>query len=100
MLTPSIWNPHNPAYSSNEESMLDWQGNMVEVNHRQQILLENVDENISISNAAYIGHVKTNAIEELLDINLSNICQINSITNRVPNEDNNIASVLTNIILC
>ena len=24
MLTPSIWDPHNPAYSSNEECMLDW----------------------------------------------------------------------------
>ena len=97
MLTPSIWDPHNPAYSSNEECMLDWQGNMVEVNHRQRILLEDVDESLTISSAAHIGHVETNAIEELLGINLSDICQTTSISPQIPNEDNIIASVLTNI---
>ena len=96
MLTPSIWDPHHPAYSSNEECMLYWQGNMVEANHRQRILLENVDKSINISDAAYIGLVENNAVENLLNVNLSN-SSLDYISNRVPNEDNNVASVITNI---
>ena len=28
ILSPATWNPHSGAYSTNEESMLDWEGNM------------------------------------------------------------------------
>ncbi len=28
LLTPTTWNPHSDAYAFNEESMLDWEGNM------------------------------------------------------------------------
>ena len=28
VLTPTTWNPHSDAYVINEESMLDWEGNM------------------------------------------------------------------------
>ena len=28
LLTPSQWCPHSDAYAQNEESMLDWDGNM------------------------------------------------------------------------
>ena len=28
ILSPATWNPHSDAYSTNEESMLDWEGNM------------------------------------------------------------------------
>ena len=27
-LTPTTWNPHSDTYVINEESMLDWEGNM------------------------------------------------------------------------
>ena len=29
LLTPSRWNPHDDSYATNEENMLDWEGNMV-----------------------------------------------------------------------
>ena len=28
ILSPATWSPHTDAYSANEESMLDWEGNM------------------------------------------------------------------------
>ena len=28
VLTPTIWCPHSDTYVINEESMLDWEGNM------------------------------------------------------------------------
>ncbi len=44
LLTPSKWNPHSDAYATNEENMLDWEGNMVEKRDRSQILLSEVHE--------------------------------------------------------
>ena len=35
LLTPESFNPHDVAYSLNEESMLDWKGNMVDKRDRQ-----------------------------------------------------------------
>ena len=43
MLTPHKFNPHDTAYALNEESMLDWEGNMVSKNDRQQFLLANIE---------------------------------------------------------
>ena len=42
MLTPSTWNPHNLAYYSNEENMIDWRGDMREVGDRKHIVLSDV----------------------------------------------------------
>lgn len=49
-----------------------------------------------MSNDAYVGHVETKALENLLHTNISNIT-INFIYNQVPNEDNHVASILSNI---
>ena len=35
ILSPATWNPHSDAYSANEESMLDWEGNMQPKKDRQ-----------------------------------------------------------------
>ena len=48
LLMPSRWNPNCDAYASNEENMLDWEGNMVEKRDRSQILLANVHEDIAL----------------------------------------------------
>ena len=96
MLTSSIWNPHKTAYASNEESMLDWQCQLVNVNHMRRILLKTVDECSNISDAATLGHVETKAVKDLLGINLSNTL-ISFLHNKVPSEDNIVASVLTGI---
>ena len=43
MLTPTIWNPHSDAYVINEESMLDWEGNMRhEKDHEKRVVLEDI----------------------------------------------------------
>ena len=35
VLTPTTWNPHSDAYVINEESMLDWEGNMKGIMRRE-----------------------------------------------------------------
>ena len=43
VLTPTIWNPHSDAYVINEESMLDWEGNMRhEKDHEKRVVLEDI----------------------------------------------------------
>ena len=43
ILTPTTWNPHSDAYVTNEESMLDWEGNMRhEKDHEKGVVLEDI----------------------------------------------------------
>ena len=43
VLTPTTWNPHSDAYVINEESMLDWEGNMKhEKEHEKRVVLEDI----------------------------------------------------------
>ena len=43
ILTPTTWNPHSDAYVINEESMLDWEGNMKhEKDHEKKVVLEDI----------------------------------------------------------
>ena len=68
---------------------------MVEANHGQRILFETVDENSNKSNTATISHVESNAIGNLIGINLSKT--ISSSYNQIPDDDNVAVSVLTDI---
>ena len=43
LLTPTRFNPHDDAFAANEDSMRDWEGNMVERSHRTQVLLSEVE---------------------------------------------------------
>ena len=46
-LTPdsTSWDPYDEHFASNKESMLDWEGNMMEQRHRKQHLIEFPSEN-------------------------------------------------------
>ena len=67
MLTPSNWDPHEPAYKLNEESMLDWDGNIVSKEHRHQILLADIDQNEHMVSSATISAVETRLIDKVLE---------------------------------
>ena len=53
VLTPTTWNPHSDASVINEESMLDWEGNMKhEKDHEKRVVLEDIPSDIMISSLA------------------------------------------------
>jgi hypothetical protein len=55
LLTPDIWNPHADMYALNEESMIDWEGNLREVKERETCLvMDDIQEN-----AAMVAALKT-----------------------------------------
>jgi len=72
LLTPDgHWDPHSDAYAKNEERMLDWEGNMVEEQHRQRIVLDEIPTNDEMSAGATICHAESNKIDRLIESNLS-----------------------------
>jgi hypothetical protein len=45
VLTPATWNPHLDVYAINEESMLDWEGNLKSKKDREyRIVVEDIPE--------------------------------------------------------
>jgi agmatine/peptidylarginine deiminase len=45
VLTPALWNPHLDVYAINEESMLDWEGNLKSKKDREyKIVLDDIPE--------------------------------------------------------
>ena len=64
ILSPATWNPHSDAYSTNEESMLDWEGNMQpkrDCQHR--IVLDDVEDDVNIVASLSITPLEQEAID-------------------------------------
>ena len=67
ILSPATWNPHSDAYSTNEESMLDWEGNMQPKKDRQHwIVLDNVEDDVNLVASLSITPLE----QETIDIHL------------------------------
>ena len=64
ILSPATWNPHSDAYSTNEESMLDWEGNMQPKKDRQhRIVLDDVEDDVNMVASLSIALLEQEAID-------------------------------------
>ena len=64
ILSPATWNPHSDAYSTNEESMLDWEGNMQQrKDHQYQIVLDDVEDDLNMVASLEITQLEQEAID-------------------------------------
>ena len=64
ILSPATWNPHSDAYSANEESMLDWEGNMQPKKDRQhRIVIDDVEDNVTMVASLSITPLEQEAID-------------------------------------
>ena len=64
ILSPATWNPHSDAYSTNEESMLDWEGNMQQRKDRQhRIILDDVEDDLNMVASLEITQLEQEAID-------------------------------------
>ena len=64
ILSPATWNPHSDAYSTNEESMLDWEGNMQPKTDRQHwIILDNVEDDVNMVASLQITQLEQEVID-------------------------------------
>ena len=67
LLTPTRWDPHSSAWQASEESMLDWQGEMVEKSRRLQVLLSDVEQDSVMASSLGISSVEACAIDGNLE---------------------------------
>jgi Reverse transcriptase (RNA-dependent DNA polymerase) len=64
MLTPTHWNPHSDAYAYNEESMLDWEGNIKEKRLREhRVVLDDIPDDVMMASALHVGLVEQQAVD-------------------------------------
>ena len=64
ILSPATWNPHSDAYSTNEESMLDWEGNMQQRKDCQhQIGFDDVEDDLKMVASLEITQLEQEAID-------------------------------------
>ena len=64
ILSPATWNPHSNAYSTNEESMLDWEGNMrPKKDNQHRIVLDNVEDDANMVASLFITPLEQEAID-------------------------------------
>ena len=63
ILSPATWNPHSDAYSTNEESMLDWEGNMQPRDCQHQIILDDVEDDVNMVASLQITQLEQEVID-------------------------------------
>jgi hypothetical protein len=69
LLTPSRMNPHCNAYATNEEYMLNWEGNMIQRKDRAQILLSEIQEDVAMTASVQVSSTEARAIDTVLESN-------------------------------
>ncbi len=67
LLTPTSWNPHSDVHAKNEESLLDWEGNMRQPRDRSvQVVLDSIPEDEAIASELHIGPSEQAMVDELM----------------------------------
>ena len=96
ILTPERWNPHTDAYSMNEASMLDREGNMRERSEwTNKIVLDEVNSDMDESYFT-ISTTEARRIDEIFMANERATTEM-GVQNRVPKECDQVATVLGEI---
>ena len=97
LITPSQMNPHCDAYATNEENMLDWEGNMVTKKDRVQVMLTDIQEDVALAASVQVSSVETIAIDNVFE----NHAQTNEETHprwkQIPRAADQVSSVLTSV---
>ena len=67
LLMPEHWNPHSDVYAHNEESMLDWEGNMKQPADRDlKIVLEEIPDDEKMVSSLQITTEESQATDDVL----------------------------------
>jgi hypothetical protein len=99
MLTPSRWDPHQSAYAENEESILDWEGNVIEAKDRQHVLLSDIVEDMVMAASVQISSIEIAAIDRVMGTT-SNEEKPHPSYNPVSRAADQVSSILASISHC
>ena len=96
ILSPATWNPHSDAYSTNEESMLDWEGNMQQKRNRQHwIISDDVEDDVNMVASLQITQLEQEVIDEHLVEDDEHYDGMRTMT--IPRSADNVSSTLGSI---
>ena len=67
ILTPTTWNPHSDAYANNEESILDWEGNLKPRKVREvKIVMDDLPEDSEEIGSLMVSATETAHIDAMI----------------------------------
>ena len=70
VMSPTRWNPHSNAYAHNEESMIDWNGNIKEKrDHTQVVFVDDLPGDASMVSSLQVPDVEQRMIDRVFDDN-------------------------------
>ena len=96
ILSPATWSPHSNAYSTNEETMLDWEGNMQPKKDCQHwIVLDDVEEDVNMVASLLITPLEQEAIDTHLVEDVEQYDRMRMLT--IPRLADNVSSTLGSI---
>ena len=96
ILSPATWNPHSDAYSTNEESMLDWEGSMQQKKDCQHWnVLDDEEDDISMVASLQITQLEQEVIDAHLVEDDKHYDGMRTMT--IPRSADNISSTLGSI---
>jgi hypothetical protein len=98
LLTPANFNPHDDAYAANEESMMDWEGNMIEKQHRTQIILSEIEEDDNMKVSSVVSSIESRTIDFVLDNSDVSEEKVLPKYNPIPRAADKILSVLASVL--
>ena len=66
-LTPTRWNPHTDIYALNEESIIDWEGNIKDRSHRDvKIILDKIGD--EYQGQYEVSSMEVQCVDEILKV--------------------------------
>ena len=67
VMTPGgqLWDPHSDSYAWNEENMIDWDGQLVELKDCVQVLFNDIVEDTAMISDAHISSIKSTRIDNV-----------------------------------
>jgi hypothetical protein len=97
MLTPSRWDPHQIAYAENEDNMLDWEGNIIDKRHCQQIILSDIEEDTAMAVSVYIGSIEVKEIDRVMETVAKDSDRPHPSYKHVPRKADQVSSILASV---
>ena len=106
-LTPDSpkWNPHSDIYARNEETFLDWEGNLIDRKYREKLLIEHEKESMVMAMDAdhRSNLMKNSEMNDRIDTVYVNACTMNTLSiqphndDKIPFLENEVASHLSSL---
>ncbi len=98
LMTPTRMNPHCDSHATNEENMLDWEGNMIQRKDRVRILLSDIPEDTAMAASVQVSSIENATVNNALQrCSLSHDEKVHPRWQTIPRAADEISCVLAGV---